>query len=162
MHPRLVRLAGIASLFMLGFMLGATTALAQEAESSTPSGLGLGLKAGAGNDPAQVVLGVQWGLHFRRIRLLRIVPNVHFGFGDETTTDFNADVLLRLPTGRGFAIYGGGTPTVTVASGGESDMGGTWVIGTQLPLMTNRATTLEVRFGSGGAPKFRLMATLIF
>ena len=158
MHQRLARLAALVALSVLG----TRTMMAQDAESSTPSGLGPGLKAGVGNDPAQVVIGAQWGFHFRRIPLLRIVPNVQFGFGDETTTDFNADVLLRAPVGKGFAIYGGGTPTVTIGSGGESDMGGTWLIGAQLPVITNRATTIEARFGSGGAPKFRLMAAIIF
>lgn len=158
MHLRLARLAGLVAVCLFA----TSPALAQEAESSTPNGLGFGLKAGVGNDPAQVVIGAQWALNFRRLPLFRIVPNVQFGVGDETTTDFNLDLLLRAPTGRGFAIYGGGTPTVTVASGGDSDIGGTWLVGAQLPILANRATTVEARFGSGGVPKFRLMATLAF
>lgn len=158
MQPRLIRLAGLAALSFLA----STAALAQEAQNATPSGLGFGLKGGVGNDPAQVVLGAQWALNPRRIKLFRVVPNVHFGFGDETTTDLNVDLLLRVPTGRGFAIYGGGTPTVTVPSSGDSDLGGTWLVGMQLPVLKNRATTLETRFGTGGAPKFRLMATVVF
>lgn len=157
MQRRLIRLAGLAALSLLA----TTTALAQEAESTTPSGLGFGLKGGVGNDPAQVVLGVQWALNPRRIKMFRVVPNVQFGFGDETTTDFNVDLLLRVPTGKGFAIYGGGTPTITVPSSGDSDLGGTWLVGMQLPVLKKRATTLEARFGAGGAPKFRLMAALI-
>ena len=90
------------------------------------------------------------------------MPNVQFGVGDETSTDFNVDLVLRAPVGKGFALYGGATPTIIVASGGESDLAGTWLVGAQLPVLTNRATTLEARFGVGGAPKFRLMASLVF
>ena len=158
MQSRLASLAGIVALLLLA----TTPARAQEAEASTPDGKGFGLKAGVGGDPTQIVLGAQWGIHFRRLRVFRLVPNIHFGFGDQTTTDFNADLLIRLPTGKGFAIYGGGTPTVTTTSGGESDVGGTWVFGAQIPVIKNRATNLEARFGAGGAPKFRLLGVIVF
>jgi len=79
-----------------------------------------------------------------------------------TTTDLNLDLLLRLPSAKGIAIYGGGAPTVTITSGGDSDLGATWVFGAQIPVIKNRATNLEMRFGAGGMPKFRLLAVFVF
>jgi hypothetical protein len=87
---------------------------------------------------------------------------VHVGAGDATTTDLNLDLLLRVPTGKGFAVYGGGAPTTTITSDGESDLGGTWIFGLQVPLIKNRATNIETRFGTGGAPTFRLLGVIVF
>jgi len=154
------RIASLATAVAL-LLLATAPASAQEAEATTPTGKGFGLKAGVGGDPTQIVAGVQFVFDPRRLRLFRLAPNVHFGAGDETTTDLNLDLLLRLPTAKGVAIYGGGAPTTTITSGGDSDLGGTWVIGAQIPVIKNRATNLEARFGAGGAPKFRLLATFV-
>jgi hypothetical protein len=41
-------------------------------------------------------------------------------------------------------------------------LGATWVFGAQIPVIKNRATNLEMRFGAGGMPKFRLLAVFVF
>ncbi len=155
MQSVLRSLVGIAALALLS----ASTVHAQD-DSSSPSGLGFGLKAGIGNDPTQVVLGAQFSMGKAALRLLRVIPNVQVGFGDYTTTDVNVDFLARIVS-KGWGVYGGIAPTYTFAES-DDDIGGTWIVGTQLPVLEKYATNLEARFGFSGAPKFRLMAVLVF
>jgi hypothetical protein len=151
-------------LLALGVLaLAATTpALAQEAESKAHSGLGFGVKAGIGFGPEQFLIGGQMSLG-KALGFLRIVPNAHLGFGDETTFDVNLDVLARLVVeDKGVGFYGGVAPGWITYDGG-SDFGLTGVLGTQLPLFKGKATNLEGRLRiTDDMPDFRLLVTLVF
>ena len=139
-----------------------STLSAQEAEAKVPTGLGFGLKAGMGADPGQFVVGAQFALGKAGFGLLRVIPNVHVGLGDATTTDFNIDFLARvIMADKGLGLYGGIAPTYTAVSD-ASDFGGTWIVGAQLPLIPRKATNIEARIGFGGAPNFRLLAVVVF
>ena len=159
MHfTRLTRLAIGAAV-----ALSSATISAQQPAPPPPAGhtgLGFGVKAGIGFDPEQIILGAQ--LSLGRAALLRVVPNVHLGFGDETTWDFNVDFLARLIfEGKRMGAYAGVAPTYTIYDG-DDDFGGTGVVGLQLPLMPGKGTNIEGRFGFSGAPSFRLLGTLVF
>jgi hypothetical protein len=123
--------------------------------------LGFGIKGGLGLNPDQFVLGLQYSLG-KAVGVFRIVPNVHVGFGDFTSVDFNVDFLARLTTkDSGFGFYGGAAPTFITGEGGYSEFGITLVGGVQVPIVKNRATNLEARFGLGDIPDFRLLLSLI-
>jgi len=159
MHlARLTRLAigAVVALFSAGVS-------AQQPAPPPPaghSGLGFGVKAGIGFDPEQILVGAQ--LSLGRTALLRVVPNVHLGFGDETTWDFNVDFLARLIfEGKRMGAFAGIAPTYTIYDG-DDDFGGTVVAGLQLPLIPGKGTNIEARFGFSGAPSFRLLGALVF
>ncbi len=160
MHlPRLTRLAiGAASV-----LVSATASAQQPAPPPAGhSGLGFGVKAGVGFDPEQIVVGAQLSLGSTALGLLRVIPNAHLGFGDETTWDFNVDFLVRLIfEGKRIGAFAGIAPTYTIYDG-DNDFGGTFIAGIQLPLIPGKATNFEVRWGFSGAPELRLMATLVF
>ena len=155
---RLIRRAifGLALLLTLS----ATAALAQEAASEGHSGLGFGVKAGFGISPEQFVVGGQVSLG-KSLGIFRVVPNAHFGFGDVTSFDVNVDFLARLiAEDSGFGFYGGAAPSLWFSD--NTEFGGNLIVGIQVPLIPNRATNLEARFGVGNVPDFRLLATLVF
>ena len=144
--------------------LATSPAFAQQPQSEpaspAASSLGFGIKGGFGLEPDQFVLGLQYSLG-KALGIFRVVPNVHVGFGDVTTVDFNVDFLARLVTkDSGFGFYGGAAPTFI--TGDNSEFGITLVGGVQVPLIKNKATNIEARFGlSDHIPDFRLLLSLI-
>lgn len=155
----------LASTTALVAALAATPALAQQpaSEPAAPaaSSLGFGIKGGLGLNPDQFVLGLQYSLG-KALGVFRVVPNVHVGFGDITSVDFNVDFLARLITkDSGFGFYGGAAPTFVTGDEGYSEFGITLVGGVQVPIVKNKATNLEARFGLGEIPDFRLLLSLI-
>jgi hypothetical protein len=155
---RLMHRAAIA-LALLG-ALTATAAPVLTAQSKSHSGLGFGVNAGFGLDPDQFVAGAQLSLG-TALGVFRMVPNAHVGFGGNTTVDVNWDFLLRfIAQDSNIGFYGGVSPTLLIA--GDSKFGGTLVAGLQLPIIPDKATNLEGRFGFSGAPDFRLLLTVIF
>ena len=151
-------LVGIAALVSIV----TATLSAQAAKEPLRTGLGFGAKVGFGTDPTQFVLGAQLALGKAGFGLLRVVPNAHLAFGDVTTFDLNVDFLARLVLAdKGIGLYGGIAPTYTMGSE-NSDFGGTWILGAQLPVLRKNATNLEARLGFGGTPSFRLLAVIVF
>ena len=150
-------------------LLAALSASSLAAQATAPSseqpkghsGLGFGLQAGIGFTPTQFVVGAQYSLG-KGLGIFRVVPNVHFGFGDATTFDFNVDFLARvIAKDAGFGFYAGAAPTFTTWEG-DSSFGFTVVAGTQLPILKGHATNLEARFGIGDVPEFRILAAIVF
>jgi hypothetical protein len=140
--------------------LSATAALAQAPESQSRSGLGFGVKAGFGINPEQFVIGGQVSLG-KSLGIFRVVPNAHLGLGNPTTFDVNVDFLARLiAQDSGFGFYAGAAPSLVF--GDNTNFGGNLIAGLQLPLIPNKATNLEARFGLGKVPDFRLLLTLVF
>lgn len=71
-----------------------------------------GLRAGAGDDPDQIVFGVQLDMG-EFIQNLRFQPNVEVGVGDDTTIlSLTAPVHYRVPLEGELTLYGGGGVTV--------------------------------------------------
>lgn len=132
---------------------------APDTASRAGSGLGFGVKAGVGFEPSQFVIGLQYSLG-KTLGVFRVVPNAHVGFGDVTSFDANVDFLLRGVLGSGLGIYGGGAPTLAF-SDDNTELGLSLVAGLQVPLLKNRATSIEARFGIGDIPEFRLLGVLI-
>ena len=159
------RIRMLASTTALVSALAVTPALAQQptTEPAAPgaSSLGFGIKAGYGIDPDQFVIGAQYSLG-KSVGIFRIVPNAHIGFGDGTTFDLNVDFLLRLiAQDSGFGFYGGAAPTF-ITGEGDSEFGFTLVGGVQVPLIKNKATNIEVRFGiTDEMPDLRILLSLI-
>lgn len=140
-----------------------TPALSQQPtnEPAAPhtSSLGFGIKAGLGLNPDQFVLGAQYSLG-KALGIFRVVPAIHVGFGDITTVDFNVDFLARLVTkDSGFGFYAGAAPTF-ITGDGFDEFGVTLIGGVQVPIIKNKATNIEARFGLGDLPDFRLLFTL--
>lgn len=144
--------------------LATSPALAQQPQSEPAepgaSSLGFGVKAGFGIEPGQFVIGAQYSLG-KALGIFRVVPNIHVGFGDATTVDFNVDFLARLVTkDSGFGFYAGAAPTL-ITGDGDDEFGVTLVGGVQVPIIKNKATNIEARFGLGDLPDFRLLLSLI-
>lgn len=138
-------------------LLSSTAALAQE--NTAPNGLGFGLKAGFGTGPGQAVVGAQFSLG-KGLGIFRMIPNAHVGIGDDTTVDVNLDFLARfILADSNFGLYAGAAPTLVF--GDDTEFGGNLIVGTQLPIIKNKATNLEARFGLGGVPDFRLLLTFV-
>ena len=141
----------------------ATPMLAQQpTEPAAPAdpSLGFGVKAGFGIGPEQFVVGLQYSLG-KALGIFRVVPNIHVGFGDATTVDFNVDFLARLVTkDSGFGFYAGAAPTF-ITGDGDDEVGVTLIGGVQVPLIKNKGTNIEARFGLGDIPDFRLLLSLI-
>lgn len=157
------RIRMLTSTSALLVALSATPTLAQTAEPAPPGsgGLGFGVKAGFGIDPDQFVIGLQYSLG-KSLGVFRLVPNAHLGFGDVTTFDVNLDFLLRLiAKDSGFGFYGGAAPTF-ITGEGDSEFGFTLVGGVQVPIIKNKATNIEARFGiTDHVPDFRILLSLI-
>jgi len=129
------------------------------------SGLGPGIRGGFGLSPDQFVVGAQYSLG-KKVRILRVVPSLDVGFGDNVTTlTFNGDFLGRLILeDTNIGLYGGAGLTLAYwgyDSGSDWKPGLTLVFGTQVPLFKNNATNLEARFGLGDVPDFRLLLAFI-
>lgn len=144
--------------------LATSPAVAQQPtnEPAAPatSSLGFGIKAGLGLNPDQFVLGAQYSLG-KALGIFRVVPAIHIGFGDGTSVDFNVDFLARLVTkDSGFGFYGGAAPTFITGENDYNEFGVTLIAGVQVPIIKNKATNIEARFGLGDLPDFRLLFTL--
>ena len=155
-----------ATVLLLATVLSASSLVAQATAPSAEapkghSGLGFGLKAGIGFSPTQFVVGAQYSLG-KGLGIFRLMPNVHLGFGDGTSVDFNLDFLARvIAKDAGFGFYAGAAPTFTTWES-SSDFGFTVVAGTQLPILKGHATNLEARFGIGDVPDVRILAAIVF
>lgn len=80
-----------------------------------------GLRAGAGDDPDQIVFGVQFDMG-EFISNLRFQPNVEIGAGDDTTIlSLTAPVHYRVPLEGDLTVYGGGGLTVGFIDRDEGD-----------------------------------------
>lgn len=80
-----------------------------------------GLRAGAGDDPDQIVFGVQLDMG-EFIPSLRFQPNVEVGVGDDTTIlSLTAPVHYRVPLEGELTLYGGGGLTVGFIDRDEDD-----------------------------------------
>jgi hypothetical protein len=133
-----------------------------QSEPASPgaSSLGFGIKAGLGLNPDQFVVGAQYSLG-KALGIFRVVPAIHVGFGDITTVDFNVDFLARLITkDSGFGFYAGAAPTL-ITGDGDDEFGVTLIGGVQVPLIKNKATNIEARFGLADLPDFRILLSLI-
>jgi hypothetical protein len=134
-------------------------------QEDNPSGLGWGLRGGLSLSPDQVVLCTQYSLG-KKFQVVRVVPSVDLGFGDNVTTvDINGDFLLKinLPDVN-FGLYGGGGPTLAFwdyEGGSDWELGLSLVVGTQVPIFERNATNLEARIGIGDVPDFRLLLAFI-
>lgn len=81
-----------------------------------------GLRAGAGDDPDQIVFGVQLDMG-EFIQDLRFQPNVEVGVGDDTTIlSLTAPVHYRVPLEGDLTLYGGGGLTVGFIDRDEDDL----------------------------------------
>jgi hypothetical protein len=130
-----------------------------------PSGLGWGLRGGLGLSPDQVVLGAQYSLG-KKFEVVRVVPSVDLGFGDNVTTlDINGDLLFRITLPDvNLGFYGGGGPTLAFwdyDGGSDWKLGLSLVLGTQVRIFENNATNLEVRIGVGDVPDWRFILAFI-
>jgi len=131
-----------------------------EPAAPSASSLGFGVKAGLGIEPGQFVIGGQYSLG-KALGIFRVVPAVHVGFGDITTFDFNVDFLARLiAKDSGFGFYGGAAPTFAVGDDSYDAFSITLIGGVQVPIIKNKATNIEARFGLGDLPDFRILFTL--
>ena len=144
--------------------IATTPALSQqptnEPASPAASSLGFGIKAGLGMNPDQFVIGGQYSLG-KALGIFRVVPAIHVGFGDVTSIDFNVDFLARLVTkDSGFGFYGGAAPTFITGDEGYDEFGVTLIGGVQVPIIKNKATNIEARFGLADLPDFRILFTL--
>jgi len=80
-----------------------------------------GLRAGAADDPDQIVFGVQLDMG-EFIPNLRFQPNVEVGAGDDTTIlSLTAPVHYRVPLEGELTLYGGGGVTVGFIDRDEDD-----------------------------------------
>lgn len=71
-----------------------------------------GVRAGASDDPDQIVVGAQFDFG-EFIPDLRFQPNVELGFGDDTTIfSLTAPVHYRFPVEGSLILYGGGGLTL--------------------------------------------------
>ncbi len=137
------------------------------AQQGGHSGLGFGLRGGFGLNPDQVVVGAQFSLG-RKLAILRMIPSVDFGFGENLTTiALNVDFLIRLILeDASLGLYAGAGPTAVLYDFREGssrwEIGLTPVVGVQLPLSRRFATNLEARFRVGNIPDFRLLFAIIF
>jgi len=105
------------------------------------------------------VIGGQYSLG-KTLGIFRVVPAIHVGFGDITSVDFNVDFLARLVTkDSGFGFYGGAAPTFIAGDESYDEFGITLIGGVQVPIVKNKATNIEARFGLGNLPDFRILFT---
>lgn len=80
-----------------------------------------GLRAGAADDPDQIVFGVQFDFG-EFVRNLRFQPNIELGAGDDTTiVSLTAPVHYRVLVEGDLTLYGGGGLTVGFIDRDEDD-----------------------------------------
>jgi hypothetical protein len=128
----------------------------------------VGLRAGFGINPDQVVVGAQGQLSGKKLKAFSLAPSVDFGFGDNITTICgNVDFLLDLPLpGSEGGFYAGLGPTLTywdfknIAS--DTEIGLSLVGGIRFGLGTKNAYNAEVRFGVGDVPDVRVLFGILF
>jgi hypothetical protein len=129
-----------------------------------------GVRAGASDDPDQIVVGVQADFG-EFIPNLRFQPNVELGLGDDTTIlSLTAPVHYRFPIEGSLILYGGGGVTLGFIDrdeprAGEEDsnfeispmaLGGVaWPVG-------QSEVSLELNLIGGDFPNVKLMAGWMF
>lgn len=127
-------------------------------------GNGLVLRAGAGINPDQFVIGVQTVVgHIFRSPFPRFAPSADIGFGDDVTViTFNPDFRLIVSPPRSNAfIYVQAGPTISIVDPkhGENDtnIGLTLSGGLNFPMGTTNFYSLEGRVGIGDVPDVRIL-----
>lgn len=127
----------------------------------------IGVRAGFGLDPDQVVVGVQ-GVTGKVAGPIDFAPSFDIGFGDNVTTfDANPDFRLRFsPPDSRAALYVSAGPTFAVFNpdNGDSDLqvGLSLNGGVLLSLGKSYHYNLEGRFGIDNIPDFRLLLGVMF
>lgn len=127
-------------------------------------GNGLILRAGAGINPDQFVVGAQTVLgHLFRPPSPRFAPSVDIGFGDNVTViTLNADfrVMVSPPKSNAFVYLQAG-PTISIVDpkhgDGDTDIGLTISGGVNFPMGPSNFYSLEGRIGVGDVPDFRIL-----
>lgn len=158
-------LRGPLALLSLVAGLGAGPLAAQDAVEVDRTLDGLAFKAGAGFEPSQVVVGVQYS-GGKVLDIFRVLPNAHLGFGDYASLDAGVDFVARFAAGEGkVGFYAGAGPSLGVAwDSGESDtfFAASLVGGIILPIHDTWGTSLEARWMvvDDTAPEFRLLAVI--
>ena len=127
--------------------------------------IGVGLRGGVGSNPDQFVAGLQFAVG-PRVGVLRIVPSIDLGLGDQVTSfSFNGDVLLRLNLeGSSVSFFGGAGPSIIYydTDGPQSDWttGVSLIAGLESAIRVAGGADVEARFGLGNAPELRLILTV--
>jgi hypothetical protein len=127
-------------------------------------GNGLVLRAGAGINPDQFVVGVQTVLgHVFRSPFPRFAPSADIGFGDNVTViTLNPDFRLMVSPPRSDAfIYIQAGPTIAIVEpkNGDNDtnLGLTLSGGLNFPMGASNFYSLEGRIGIGDVPDVRIL-----
>jgi hypothetical protein len=150
---------------LLFFAIGALAAPA----GAISYGNGFVLRAGAGINPDQFVVGAQTILgHIFRSPFPRFAPSADIGFGDEVTmTTINPDFRLMAPLPRSNAfMYIQAGPTIAIADpkygDGDTKIGLTLSGGLNIPMGEGSYYSLEGRVGIGDVPDVRILLGLQF
>lgn len=145
------------------------TALAAPAAAQDIAYRGFGVRAGAGDDPDQVIGGVQFDFG-EIIENLRLQPNLELGIGDDTTViSATVPVFYRYPIER-LVVYGGGGLTVgwidrdaDFAAGDESDFDIAPMLGAGVEWPAGGGDLFVELDGTGGDfPGLKLMVGYMF
>jgi hypothetical protein len=141
---------------LLGILLSSAVLAA---EGHKPS---FGIKAGAGINPDQFVVGVQ-GVFRKALDFADFAPSADLGFGDNVTViTLNPDLRLplSLPASQTFFYVQAG-PTIAILDFkyGKSDteIGLTLSAGLEFPMGKSGYYSLEGRFGLGDVPDARIL-----
>lgn len=127
-------------------------------------GNGLILRAGAGINPDQFVIGAQTVLgHIAKPPSPRFSPSVDIGFGDNVTViTLNPDfrVMVSPPRSNAFVYLQAG-PTISIVDpkhgDGDTDIGLTISGGVNFPMGATNFYSLEGRIGIGDVPDVRIL-----
>lgn len=127
--------------------------------------IGVGVRGGVSSNPDQLVGGLQFAVG-PRVGVLRIVPSIDLGIGDQVTSfSFNGDVLLRLNLdGSSVSFFGGAGPSIIYydTEGPQSawKTGISLIAGLESAISLAGGADIEARFGLGDAPELRLILTV--
>ncbi len=127
-------------------------------------GNGLILRAGAGINPDQFVIGAQTVVgHLFRPPSPRFAPSVDIGFGDNVTViTINPDfrVMVSPPRSNAFVYLQAG-PTLAISDpkvgDGDTDIGLTLSGGVNFPMGQSNFYSIEGRVGIGDVPDVRIL-----
>jgi hypothetical protein len=127
-------------------------------------GNGLILRAGAGINPDQFVVGAQTVLgHIVKPPSPRFAPSVDIGFGDNVTViTFNPDLRIMVSPPRSNAfVYLQAGPTIAIVDpkrgDSDTDIGLTISGGVNFPMGAANFYSLEGRIGIGDVPDVRIL-----
>lgn len=122
---------------------------------------GLGLRAGVNMDSDNFLIGGQ--AEFGPITgQSYLVPSLDLGFDDETTVAANVDFrwyLIPLPE-TGIYFYGAAGPTILLSP--DTELGLSLTAGVHIPMKSYRRYNLELRFGFGDIPEFKIVGAVMF